>query len=757
VRAAVQPINFRPTRGEALYLAALAMGVLLIQIVLWPASPNGPDAVTYLAIAREQIGDPGFWGNPESLVGNFWAVGYPTALAVVLRFASDSTTAVVAIQALLVASLVLIPWLLARGLPRAAQWAAPALLAATPALWWMGTSIGYEALLAWLLGFSFAGAWILYHRGAGTNGWVLGAIAALSGLLMAGALLTQTKVLVVVPIVGFLLWRAGRLPIVTAAVAVVAGLLPWMVRNALVLGNPNPLSGNGGYNLWVGNNPDATNGGSMLVAPPTPNGESMTSAAIDFIVSQPERWIELTWIKAARLLQPVFIYPDQVPAGPARTLLHLYATGAALIVLIGVVSFIGAWLLGGRRAVPPVGPVALMVTVWFATHLPFIAESRYMTTVLPLAIPVALGAWWMIGDRVRERGKGSANKQHSLVQDLERSGMAVPVDLSVPSWRTNNLVVDSRVLEPTSEVTVPAQECGLAKEHHAWPALMVRTLRGVTLDVDSCLAFTGDRVIAQSGTGTRAARDAAFVSGATWRIRGSAPTSIAGPIAPLGDVHHHYHVVVETLPRVLHAAAYRPDVTFVTTQSIPDRYRAVLDDWGVRIMHLEPGAVVKAEELVLVDQPELFWPRRADLTALSEAFSSSIAAQGDGGRRIYISRRNAKRAIGDEAHLEEELRERGLEVVTLEQHDLGEQMRILSESELIVSGHGAGLASIVATRPGSRVVEVTSGEHFEECYRRMAALLALDYICVRIDGSEQEPQGSATAVETILASLSART
>lgn len=756
MRAPITPISFRPTRGEAVYLAALAVVVLLIQILLWPANPNGPDAVTYLAIAREQIADAGFWSDPESLVRNFWAVGYPTALAVVLKVSNDSTGAVVAIQALCVASLVVVPWLFARGLPRAAQWASPALLAATPALWWMGTTIGYEAFLAWLIGFSFAGAWILYCRGAGTNRWILGGIGVASGLFMSGALLTQSKVLVVLPIMGFLLWRAGRLPFVAATVALVAGLLPWMVRNVLVLGTPNPLSGNGGYNLWVGNNPDATNGGSMLVAPPTPNGESMTVAAIDFIVSQPERWIELTWIKGARLLQPVFIYPDQVPVGPVRTLLHLYATALTLVVLIGVVAFVGAWLLGGRRAVPPLGPIALTIVVWFATHLPFIAETRYMTTMLPLAIPVALGSWWLIAARIRGGDKVSARQQHAQVQELERQGMATPLDLDIPSWRAEAIVIDTHVIEPTSEITVPAQACGLEEERHAWPALKARTLRGVLLDVDSSLVFAGDRVIAQSGTGTRAARDAAFVSGATLRVRETQPVTIAGPIAPLGDVHHHYHVMIETLPRMLHAREYRSDVTFVTTQPVPDRYREVMEAWGLTTMLLEPGTVVASDELILVDQPELFWPRTADLTALREAFRSSMEGPNANDKRIYISRRNAIRAMTRERELEKALRSHGFEVVVLEEHDVLGQMGILSDCTLAVSGHGAGLASMAVMAPGSHVVEITSGELFEECYRRMAALLNLDYTCVWIEGSEENPQGQATSAEAILATLPSR-
>lgn len=752
---APRQISFRPSRREAVYLAVLALGALAIQLVTLSAEPNGPDAVTYLAIAREQISDPGFWADPESLVGNFWAVGYPTALALVMRVlgaGGDSLTAVVVIQAVLMASLVLVPWVLSRGLPRAVQWAAPALLVISPALWWMGRTIGYEALLAWLVGFSFALAWILHHRGAGGGRVRVGGLAALTGLLMALALLTQTKVIVLIPVIGYLLVRAGRLPVVAAAAAFLVGLLPWMVRNALVLGNPNPLSGNGGYNLWVGNNPDATTGGSMLVAPPTPNGQSMTSAALEFIVSQPEKWIELTWMKAARLVQPTFVYFDQIPVGPPRTALHLYATLISLVVTVGVVAFLGAWLIKGRRSVPSIVPLAAAVLLWFVSHLPFIAESRYMTTLLPLSVTVAAAAWWAVVTRMRKGNGSSAEEAHAQVQELERRGMPVALDLSIPSWRSDTIVIDTKVIEPTSTITIPAQDSGLPEEQHSWPDLHVRTLAGVLLDVDSSLVFAGDRVIAQSGTGTRAARDAAFVSGATFRIQEADPIMMPGPIAPLGDVHHHYHVMIETLPRLLHALAYRPDVTFVTSQVIPERYRKVLDDWGVRVHDVPPGTVIRAEEVILVDQPELFWPRRADVTALRRAFDVDEAASPHE-RRMFISRRQAARSMDQETLLVERMSEAGLDVVTLESLDVNSQVRLFAEAGLVAAAHGAGLSGVAFMATGTSVVEITSGELFEDCYRRLAAVTGVSYSCVAISGSAQTPHGTGREAASVLAHL----
>lgn len=54
---------------------------------------------------------------------------------------------------------------------------------------------------------------------------------------------------------------------------------------------------------------------------------------------------------------------------------------------------------------------------------------------------------------------------------------------------------------------------------------------------------------------------------------------------------------------------------------------------------------------------------------------------------------------------------------------------------------------------GARVIEVTSGEVFEECYRRLAAIRGLDYTCLQIYGSLDAPQGEAGGVIEQLAPL----
>ncbi|MDZ7316662.1 MAG: glycosyltransferase family 39 protein [candidate division KSB1 bacterium] len=89
-------------------------------------------------------------------------------------------------------------------------------------------------------------------------------------------------------------------------------VLPWMARNALVLGVPT-LSTNGGRNLWLGNNPAATyNTGSNLDLPPdleqrlagaseTEADKIYTQEAKMFIKAHPLHFVRLSFLKGAAL------------------------------------------------------------------------------------------------------------------------------------------------------------------------------------------------------------------------------------------------------------------------------------------------------------------------------------------------------------------------------------------------------------------------------------------------------------------------
>jgi hypothetical protein len=216
-------------------------------------------------------------------------------------------------------------------------------------------------------------------------------VPILSGLALGGAVLTQSKAVVLAPVVGYLLFRQGRRAFLWGTAGMAAAVVPWILRNVIVLGTPSPFTNNGGYNLWVGNNPAATTGGSIVVRPALPFGEtSETRAAVDFMVSQPEATMSLLFRKAMRLWEPLFIYPEAFAPGIGRTAIHIAAGILAVLVFVGFVVFVGARLFTKPPTVPDIAPVAAAVCLFYLAHLPFIAEPRFMASVYPLTVAVAV-------------------------------------------------------------------------------------------------------------------------------------------------------------------------------------------------------------------------------------------------------------------------------------------------------------------------------------------------------------------------------
>lgn len=386
-------------RWELLYLFALALLATGLTLVLNPGHPTGPDIHSYVPIAEAIVADPSYLTRADAFQGNFWSMGYPTLLAVML-WTTGSVQGVTVLQAVVIGTLVFVPWLLTRHIPGSTRFIAPAVLVVCPPIWGIGTSIGYEAVYALVLCYSLAIAWIISGNRQVTQRHSIW-LAILTGLLLGVGVLIQSKTVIVVPVILYLLYK-NRIQLFWLGVfGFLIPILPWSIRNIFVLRTANPLAENGPFNLWVGNNPVTTTGGSMLEPPPVPAGQSATSAAIDFLINQPERAIELVILKSARLTQPLFVYPEILQPGPGRTTLHVLAAATNLLIVLGVIAFLGARLVGGPQSSPRVAALAVFVALFFLVHLPFIAEPRYMTSVLPISVSVAVATWLFTLKRVR--------------------------------------------------------------------------------------------------------------------------------------------------------------------------------------------------------------------------------------------------------------------------------------------------------------------------------------------------------------------
>lgn len=94
-------------------------------------------------------------------------------------------------------------------------------------------------------------------------------------------------------------------------------------------------------------------------------------------------------------------------------------------------------------------------------------------------------------------------------------------------------------------------------------------------------------------------------------------------------------------------------------------------------------------------------------------------------RKIYISRKLAgKRKAHNELAVELLMRKYGFEIVYAEKISLKAQMKLMSETQILVSLHGATLTNMLFMQEGQQVVELGNhGDSKTQCYFNLAAAL----------------------------------
>ena len=112
------------------------------------------------------------------------------------------------------------------------------------------------------------------------------------------------------------------------------------------------------------------------------------------------------------------------------------------------------------------------------------------------------------------------------------------------------------------------------------------------------------------------------------------------------------------------------------------------------------------------------------------------------GRKIYIQRKAPfPRSFTNESAVQNFLEAAGYETILLENHSVKEQIRIVSEAEFVVGGHGAGLAFLVFCHPDTKIIEITSNKNTEtRHYYHMATAMGQRFF--RFQDVEVDSQGN---------------
>lgn len=171
---------------------------------------------------------------------------------------------------------------------------------------------------------------------------------------------------------------------------------PWLLRNMQVIGAP-VLNTNGGFNLYLGNNPAAT--GMFVSISATPRGptwdtlrktgevqasETLKQEAISWVKAHPTAFLTLAVKKAAYFWTPP-LHEGKGAQSPAEKLVRLLWAIQFLVLLAGAIGTLLMPRLRNRQ----VALLWLALACYTGVHMLFYVIFRYREPIMPVLAVMA--------------------------------------------------------------------------------------------------------------------------------------------------------------------------------------------------------------------------------------------------------------------------------------------------------------------------------------------------------------------------------
>lgn len=167
-----------------------------------------------------------------------------------------------------------------------------------------------------------------------------------------------------------------------------------------------------------------------------------------------------------------------------------------------------------------------------------------------------------------------------------------------------------------------------------------------------------------------------------------------------------------------------------------------------KICSITDFALAECETLIAPTFPGL---RRNTPAWVSRYWRSKIVREGSKpSRRIYITRRNASRAILNEEELLPVLRRFGFEIIDPEATAI---FPLFQEAEIVAGAHGAALADVVFCRPNAILLEFTSPLHIYPYFYTAAEAARMQYYSILGSVTSEGRNNPTRANFTVLVSI----
>jgi hypothetical protein len=248
----------------------------------------------------------------------------------------------------------------------------------------------------------------------------------------------------------------------------------------------------------------------------------------------------------------------------------------------------------------------------------------------------------------------------------------------------------------------------------------------------------GDGIVL-APSGATVARDVSLDFGRTgeghWLLQENklrTPELIAGRVAVLATAlgGSYAHWLLDELPRLISLRDWG-ELPDLITHAQAEFGRSAIKLAGFRGRVIEPvrRKHLQVDELIVPALPGWVGCVSAAHVQRLVNFTESIhVSRAFAPERIYISRALAKRRhVENESAVTAALAARGFTCVCLEQLSWEEQIRLFRGVKIVVAPHGAGLANLVFSRPGTRVIECCGREYVNSCFAQLSEACELDY------------------------------
>jgi capsular polysaccharide biosynthesis protein len=208
----------------------------------------------------------------------------------------------------------------------------------------------------------------------------------------------------------------------------------------------------------------------------------------------------------------------------------------------------------------------------------------------------------------------------------------------------------------------------------------------------------------------------------------------------------YYHWITESLPRALVMNSLFPEAIPILPSAKYKSYESSLKALGFHeISYFPEGKNAILTNPVVTDCPRQFATTDPELlrqVRYKVKIGLDIVNHAKPYRLIYVSRRKARgRYVVNEEKIVNFLSAIGFESVCFEDFTFEEQVRLMHETTVLISIHGAALTNMVFMQPGGRIIEllpikngifdynvVRNSLRHDPCFVRLAKAMGHDHI-----------------------------